>query len=229
MTDRVHQIHRKTVAMQVTEQLRAMILSGELASGEKLRQERLASLLGVSRVPVREALNQLEAEGLISVETHKGAVVSGLSFDELLEMYELRAVLEPWLLELAMARLTPNDLKSARAILDEMLSQKTQKQHWSGMNWTFHKTLYTPSGRKQSLELLERLYMNIYRHFQVSLRFTIGLEAMDKEHRHLLELIGNHDTEEAKAFLKDHIMRGCELLVERMQSNQTPPPEPAFP
>lgn len=219
MTEASTQIARKTVAMQVTERLREMILSGELASGEKLRQEKLAALLGVSRVPVREALNQLEAEGLISVEMHKGAVVSGISMEALQEMYELRALLEPWLLGQAIGRLEESDFAAAERILQEMRENGTAR-HWSSMNWEFHSALYRPTGRNQSLEILEKLYVNTYRHFPVPVRFTIGIDAMDQEHRYLLELCRTGQVEKAQAFLKDHIMRGSVKLVERMQQAQ---------
>lgn len=223
MDDATHVIARKTVTMQVTERIRSMILSGELASGEKLKQEKLAARLGVSRVPVREALNQLEAEGLVKVEAHKGAVVSGVSIEALSEMYELRALLEPWLIGIAIPAMRPEDLAAAEEILDQMLDKSTQT-HWTRMNWAFHRALYTAADRPQSLDILEKLYMNTYRHFPVPMRFTIGSEAMDAEHRHILKLCREGNIAEAQTFLKDHIMRGSVSLVERLQRAE---PQPA--
>ena len=94
-------LQRKTTTARVVALLRDQILSGALPEGLQLRQEKLAAELGVSRVPIREALHQLEAEGLVLQESHKGAVVSGLSIDDLEETYEIRARLETWLLELS--------------------------------------------------------------------------------------------------------------------------------
>lgn len=219
MTTKPPVIMRKTVANQVTEHLRSMILSGDLPIGRRLRQEQLASELNVSRVPVREALNQLEAEGLISVIANRGAIVSGISLEALKEMYELRAHIEYWLLGLAIARLTPEHFAQASRILDEMLEEKSPV-HWTQQNWDFHSTLYRPAGRLQSLEILERLYTNTYRHFPVPLRFTVGIEVMDAEHRKLLELCRQGDVVEAQEFLRQHIMRGSNSLVERMRSAQ---------
>ena len=216
MAEPKHLIARKTVAMQVTEQVRAMILSGELASGEKLGQEKLAMHLGVSRVPVREALNQLEAEGLVKMEVHKGAVVSGVSIEALNEMYELRALLEPWLIGRAIPRMTAATFEAAEKILDEMLNQSTEV-HWTQLNWAFHHALYEPAERPQSVEILERLYVNTYRHFPVPMRFTQGIEVMDGEHRHLLSLCRAGEARQAGVFLRDHIMRGSGSLVERMR------------
>src|SRR6476661_212747 len=102
-------LERSTAAAQVLDALRERILSGAISGGEQLRQERLAEELGVSRVPVREALNQLEAEGLVRLVSHKGAVVTRLSLDELREAYEIRAQLETWLLRLSLADLAEPD------------------------------------------------------------------------------------------------------------------------
>lgn len=215
MDDAKPLIARKTVAMQVFERLRAMILSGELKGGEKLRQEKLASLLGVSRVPVREAINQLEAEGLVSVETHKGAVVTAFSIEALQEMYELRGLLEPWLLGLAIPKMAQEDFDAAERLLDEMLENEAQV-HWSAMNWAFHARLYAPAGRTQSLDFLEKLYVNTYRHFPVPMRFTIGMEAMDAEHRKILRLCRETKIIEAQDFLKDHILCGSVSLLDRI-------------
>lgn len=219
MKDDSSVIARKTVTMQVAERLRDMILSGELASGERLQQEKLAFRLGVSRVPVREALNQLEAEGLISVQTYKGAVVSGVTIEALNEMYELRAQLEYWLIGLAIPNLTEAHYLEAEGILAQMRSNVVQR-HWTAQNWAFHSLLYGPANRPQTVEILERLYMNTYRHFPVPMRFTIGIEAMDQEHRHLVKLCRSRDIAQAQAFLKKHIMDGAKSLLDRMQAPQ---------
>ncbi|MFD1198248.1 GntR family transcriptional regulator [Brucella gallinifaecis] len=212
-------IERRTIASQVTERLRSKILSGELAIGQRLRQEQLAAELGVSRVPVREALNQLEAEGLILVEANKGAVVKGISVEALSEMYELRAHIEEWLIALAIPRASEADYESAARILDEMLSESSPV-HWTSQNWKFHETLYRPSARTQSLDMLDRLYKNTYRHFPVPVRFTLGIEAMDTEHRELLALYKAKDIVAAQKYLRQHIMRGASSLVERMLAAQ---------
>lgn len=228
MEDDSTAIARKTVTMQVTERLREMILSGELASGERLLQEKLALRLGVSRVPVREALKQLEAEGLISVETHKGAVVSGVTIEALNEMYELRAELEYWLIGLAIPNLTEADYAEAERILVDMRSNAVQR-HWTAQNWAFHSLLYRPANRPQTLEILERLYMNTYRHFPVPMRFTIGIEAMDQEHRYLVGLCRSRKIAEAQVFLQKHIMDGARSLLERMQSPHVQVDQPNLP
>src|SRR5438132_13826238 len=87
-------IQRQTVAGMTVEALRERILRGDYPEGEPLRQDALADELGVSRIPVREALRQLEAEGLVTFSPHRGAVVSSLSLEEIDELFELRAQIE---------------------------------------------------------------------------------------------------------------------------------------
>lgn len=110
----------------------------------------------------------------------------------------------------------PADPDAAEAILDQMLDKSTQI-HWTRLNWTFHHAFYRAADRPQTLDILEKLYMNAYRHFPVPMRFTIGSEAMDAEHRRILKPCREGNAAEAQAFLKDRIMRGSVSLVERLQ------------
>lgn len=96
-SDSTHKIVRTTTVELVTTALRQRILSGDLAPGEVLRQEALADELGVSRVPVREAITRLTGEGLLTKVPHKGAYVAELSIEEVQETFEIRLRLEPWL------------------------------------------------------------------------------------------------------------------------------------
>ncbi|NNC00972.1 GntR family transcriptional regulator, partial [Corallococcus exiguus] len=112
-------IKHRTIAAAVAEALRQRILDGDFAAGFQLRQDALADEFGVSRIPVREALMQLEAEGLVKIEPHKGAIVSELSTREIEELFELRSLLEPRLLKESAPRLTQDDYARLNGILEE--------------------------------------------------------------------------------------------------------------
>ena len=105
---------RQTVTHQATEALRERILRGMYSDDTPLRQDALAAELGVSRIPIREALRQLEAEGLVVFNPHRGAVVSSLSVDEIDELFELRAQIESDLVRRAVTRTTAEDVSRAR-------------------------------------------------------------------------------------------------------------------
>jgi DNA-binding GntR family transcriptional regulator len=210
-------LQRKTTTARVVDLLRDQILSGALTEGMQLRQEKLAAELGVSRVPIREALHQLEAEGLVTQESHKGAVVSGLSIDDLEEIYEIRARLETWLLELSMPLMTAQHYKRAEELLAQMAVDQ-QDEHWSSLNWNFHAALYAPANRPQTLELIRKLYLNAYRHFPLPIRLTGGRDRMHREHQLLLDLCRQGDIERAKDHLEQHILMGARHLINRLKA-----------
>ena len=111
------QIVRKTTASIVAEELRKRILTGRLREGAQIRQEAIANELGVSRIPVREALRQLEAEGMITLVSHKGAEVTRLEPSEIEELFEVRTMLETWLIENAIGPMTSEDISEAERLL----------------------------------------------------------------------------------------------------------------
>ncbi|HEX6026056.1 MAG TPA: GntR family transcriptional regulator, partial [Solirubrobacter sp.] len=110
----------RTVGDMVYEVLREGILKGVFAPGERLRQDQLAEAIGVSRIPVRSALLQLEADGLITFHPYRGAVVNKLTPDEMREIYELRAVLEAHALRKAIGAMTPERLAHLEQLAREL-------------------------------------------------------------------------------------------------------------
>jgi DNA-binding GntR family transcriptional regulator len=107
----------QTFTQQVVDQLREMILCGDLKEGEQLRQDMLATALQVSRIPVREALRQIEAEGLVTFYPHRGVIVSELSLDDIREVFDARALLECDMLGRAIPKLTTDDFDRADEVL----------------------------------------------------------------------------------------------------------------
>src|SRR5688500_16517692 len=134
---------RQTVASMTLDALRDGILHGNYAEGEPLRQDALADELGVSRIPIREALQRLEAEGLVTFTPHRGAIVSSLSLSEIEEVFELRATIETDLLRRALPRLTTYELDQADEVLDRYAAalRAADVAMWGELNWEFHSTL----------------------------------------------------------------------------------------
>ena len=209
-------IAARTVTSQVCDALRQQILSGQLREGMSLRQEKIAAELGVSRNPVREAFQQLSAEGLLTLVSHKGAVVSMLSVDELRETYEMRAKLEGWLLGLSIPVMTKEEVKTSEQLLAR-LAMPFPDEEWSSRNWDFHVSLLQPSRRTQTIEVCRKLYLNAYRHFPVPIRLG-NRKSMNKEHRQLLDYCRDGKVAEAVELLEHHITESAYSLIAKLET-----------
>jgi DNA-binding GntR family transcriptional regulator len=201
-------IERKTVTDQVLEALRERILSGFYAESEPLRQDALATNLGVSRIPVREALRQLEAEGLVTFSPHCGAVVSSLSVAEIEELFELRGLLESELMKQAVPRLTDDDLALADAILDayEAAFERRDIAEWGALNWRFHSSLLAAADRPLTLGVLSRLHNQSDRYTRMQLALTHGESRATDEHRTILAAARKGEVDRTSALLREHII-----------------------
>ena len=216
--DPERKVNRQTTAELVAEELRSRIIGGDIGEGEQLHQERLAKELGVSRIPLREAMRQLEAEGLITISSHRGGVVAVLSLDEIRELFEIRSCLEPWLLGLAVPRMTPPDFEDLRRIMDKM--QPGEVALWGKLNWEFHQRLYAPAARPQTMRILQRLHSNLDRYLRLQISETSGWEAAAGEHDAIIEACHAQDVRRATALLEVHIMDAADDLVEALRKRR---------
>ena len=208
-------IARRTVAVEAAEILRQRILTGDLKSGQPIRQEQIAQELGVSRIPLREALKQLEAEGFVTIEPHKGAVVSTLSLAEVEELFELRIHLESWLLRDAIPRMREADFARLDAIIDES-RVPDNLAHWGDINWRLHEAMYRPAGKPISLKLLKRIHDNLDRYLRLQITLTRDWDRAHSDHQQLIELSRAGDVETAVAVLERHIRHTARALAEAL-------------
>jgi DNA-binding GntR family transcriptional regulator len=208
-------VRRKTVVDLTAEALRERILRGEYHEGEALRQDALAADMGVSRIPVREALRQLEVEGLVTFSPHAGAVVSSLSLDEISEIFELRAMVEAELLRLALPNLTPEVLDRADNILDayEAAFDRGDIAAWGELNWEFHSTLLAAAARPLTLGMLSMLHNQGDRYTRLQLRLTHGEGRARFEHRAIAAAARDGQTEHAVEQLREHILSAGRSLI----------------
>lgn len=209
-------IRRQTVTDLTVEALRERILRGDYAEGTPLRQDAVATDLGVSRIPVREALRQLEAEGLVTFTPHQGAVVSTLSLEEMEELFELRALLETDLLRRAVPRLRSEDLDDAAEILDayEAAFERGDVAEWGALNWEFHSALLEPAGRPFTIGIVQNLQNQSDRYMRMQLALTHGEGRASHEHRAIADAARRGDADHACALLTAHILGAGRALVE---------------
>ena len=203
-------LDKTTISIQVAQELRRRILAGEYPQGVKLQQEQIAAELGVSRSPVREALGQLEAEGLVVLTPQKGAQVSPISRDEISELFELRLLVEPHLLALAIPAMTEADIHKATAVISEMAD--IALEGWSDANWRLHETLYAPAARPGMLKLLRRTHETIGRYIRMQVMATNGRSDAHKEHKQILDACRKRDVEKEVRLLREHIEAAGRML-----------------
>lgn len=226
MDTQVHEesaIPRKSLVGAVTEKLRDKILRGEIKEGEQLRQHEIAASFQVSRIPVREALRELQAEGLITIVTHRGAVVSALSPEEIEELFEIRALLEPAVLRHSIPNLTEEHFRRAEMIL-EALEKAYEEQPdifiWGKLNWDFHSTLYSAANRPRVLALIQAANNNANRYAGLFLLFSRNFDGAKEEHRAILELCQKRDIDKACRSLEEHIRNTGRSLSEYIERHR---------
>lgn len=203
----------------VSDILREAILRGVYPGGTPLRQEDLAAQLGVSRMPIRDALKQLETEGFVLSMPHKGAVVAHLSAAEAQELGELRLALEPLLLRHAVARLSKGQLGQAEDLLDQA-DAETDEANWSSLNWAFHTTLYQAAGRPRILGIVRGTHRNVDRYMRLTLSALHHQAQSQQEHRAILAACQARDSGQACALLETHIATSSADLVHYLEERQ---------
>ena len=197
---------------EIEETLRNAILDGRLPCGTAIRQEALAKLFGVSRMPVREALRQLEAQGLLQVVQYKGAVVAPLIEDNSLETYELRQLLEAQALRLSVPLLNDEDFEEAEGYI-EALEVETDFSKIGTLNRQFHQALYCKAPNKKLLALIEAGLIEEERFLRFNLeQMNLGKLCQD-DHRALLRYARARDVQACIAELELHLQRGVKAIT----------------
>lgn len=204
-------LQRQAMAAQVANELRRRILAGELPEGTQLLQEQLATEFGISKVPIREALHQLEAEGFVLQQFHRGATVAGLSPAEIMQVFELRTQIEVWLLELGMAVATLDDVMKARELANK-IAQAPDPETFAELNWQFHEAMYMPACKPLVLEHLRKLHSQAERYVRMQLSPDLNKEEVIQGHEELLELYARKDPR-AMERLRKHILGFAEQLT----------------
>lgn len=196
--------------LTIVETLRQDIISGTLNPDEPLRQEQLAARFGVSRMPVREAIRQLETLGFVTVEPNKSARVAPVSLADFLEIYDMRIAAECLAMKSAIPELTDTRINKAEAIQDQIEAAPTGA--FGDLNIRFHMTLYRASGRHRLLAHVQTLGNAADRYHCMAVAGPEIRRKSDLEHRALLEHCRNRDSEAAVALVARHISEARDHL-----------------
>lgn len=197
-------LRQEATSQSIANVLRDAVADGSFMPGDRLHQEDLAEKFGVSRVPVREALSLLVADGLAMHIPNKGIRVSPMTLIEFDDITELRLLLEPAALRSSFPNLTEQDFNLALGYLDQAVS------HWkeplgAKLHWQFHKLIYSRAQRPRLLAQIDQLHLAISRYVMADW-LSIGLEnGWDVEHREIIDSLRHSKIDHAAKLIADQI------------------------
>lgn len=193
---------------QVFHAIREDILKGRYKENDELRETTLGKELGVSRTPVREALRQLELEGLVKIIPNRGAFVTGISEKDVRDIYMVRSVLEGLCVQMAAEHMTKECIDELEEVLllAEYYLEKGNMEQLTELDGKFHQILYTASESR----ILEHVLSDFHKYVQLARRNSVKTESRAQksleEHREILEALKENDAEKAEKLANTHIL-----------------------
>lgn len=224
---------RETFTDAAVARIRGLILSGRLPPGTPLRLHHLASRLGMSAMPVREALRVLEAERLVTFRAHHGATVAELSVEDVEEAYAVRAALEGLAARDGVRNLTEDALAEIRAAFQRMLTAASQGDRDALVehDQVFHRTLYQAGGRPERLRRIVELWESTRRAIPLIYRAWDPLELAIAAHRPIMDAVEARDANAAQRLSRAHTEQAAQRVLRGIRAidRSEPDPVPADP
>lgn len=207
--------HHHRAADVVRDALREAILDGSIQPGRRLREEELAREFGVSRTPVREALQQLNSEGLVDVHPHQGAIVTQLTTEDILAIYVVREVLEGLAARLAARRATPEQCNRLAATVDAMqaIARDGEPMTMAELNLEFHNELRKAAANRHLERFLSQVEHAVRRFGQTTFSYPGRAESTVREHRAIADAVMARDSERAEALAIEHMREARQLRL----------------
>ena len=207
------------VRKKVYEHMKSAILSGRLNPAERLTEEHLAEMMGASRTPVREALYKLETEGLIKPLETRGFIVSEDSKEEVEELFEIRSILEGYVLRIISENITEEDLQQLTGFIEkaEEALEKNRIDEVFKWNTRFHDTLHELVSEKLQLyRMIVSMRKNVLRHRKDTLQSSDGAKRTLDGHRKILLALRLKDPELCERTMRDHIKQAKEDALQTL-------------
>jgi DNA-binding GntR family transcriptional regulator len=207
----------RTAADHIADRLREAIVKGLIEAGTALRQDDLASKFGISRMPVRDALRTLEAEGFVSIHPTRGTFVSLIDTGEIHEIFVLRQLLECAALRLSFPHITTQMLDEADQILDR-IEEGADFAQWGMLNLEFHMILYRPCRNKRLLSAIEAQNNAAERYIRFLATITDFRSRSGTEHRDIVAACREGNQTLAVERLTEHLQVGCLTLTDAVEN-----------
>jgi DNA-binding GntR family transcriptional regulator len=202
--------------------LREMIFSGALQAGQPLRQEEIARQLGLSRLPVREALNRLATEGLVELKPRRGFFVVSLKRDEIEDIFDMRAMLEARAGQLATERTTTDDADAVDRLVEALhtaIENNVSFEHYARLNEQFHERLYQSCNRKHLRRQIGMLRDAVAPLIRILASETGELRRAQEEHRQMARFFRLGDSDRVAELCRNHCAYTGTALIKRFLTN----------
>jgi DNA-binding GntR family transcriptional regulator len=212
-------IKKESLQKMVYNTLRQAILLREIEPGEPINIKKLAEKLSVSTMPVREALRQLEVEGVVSFKSNKRIMLNQLSRQELHEIYELRIPLEIMAILKCFDRCDNTDLKQLDELHRKMTKAGLTGAQWFDLNRTFHMKIYEMSGSLRLFQILQGLWNSTGPYLHIFSESEEAVARANQEHAFMLEALRSGDRAMAKKVLRQHLNNGLRVIEPHLNGN----------
>lgn len=214
-------INQTKISEQVYDYLHGEIVSGRLAPGQRLDLDELVERLKISKMPIKEAIGRLSAEGLLDIQARRGTYVGRVDARDLAETFEVRCALEMLAGELAAVRATKADINQLRQLITQMEASQNVGQHLE-LNFQFHGLIVQLSNNRKLIEMYHRLRVPIQVagiHYR-SEDWMARVAQEQKEHRAIVRALEQKDAEAVSHAISQHIKRGSTSLLEDVERSQ---------
>lgn len=208
---------RKPLGPLVYEKLKNAIVKGEMTPGSRVIENRVATALGISRTPVREAIHKLEREGLLRYNPKGGYFVAGMTREEIEETFGIRSILESYAARLAAIQYKGEELDPLEKKINEfqLYLDRGQVDDLLRINTEFHDLLYALSRSPRLIKMINDLKDEIFRFRQVILRKDKMAMISNEDHKLMLKFIRVRDADGVEKIVREHILRGLEVVLKK--------------
>ena len=210
-------IDEKTRSLEdhVYERLEEDILTGIYKRGEPLTEVTISNRFNISRTPVRAAIHRLAEEGLVKLSPNKGAVVTGISRDDIIDIYKIRMRLDGLAAAMAAEKMSDEDIEKLRESveLSEFYSNRNDAEHQKELDTAFHALIYTATGSRMLSGILSELHKKAKLYRKISLGVESRAEKSIREHREILEAIERRDSTAAERLTQTHVKKALSGIL----------------
>lgn len=212
-------LKKENLGSQVFEQIKGMILRGEIHPGRRMIESEIALSMGISRTPVREAVHKLEIEGFLTPLPKGGYVVRGLTISDIEDTFDIRSILESFAGYLAAIRHAEDELIALEVKIDEFQRylDRGDLRRLAMVNTEFHETLYGLSRSPRLIKMIHGLRDEIYFLRKIILNSEEMARLSNRDHREIIEAIKQREAEKVERQLREHILRGKDFVLNEIK------------